>query len=379
MKQGSLNRLWLLSLPTLLFSATANANSDAGYTFKLSGQIMYDVTQYQIHEQGDAQDGVRINERDVRRARLSARGDLNNHWQYNVSLNVANALNNTPDEDPIELWQAYVSYQLWSNGKLKLGQYVEPFGLENATSSLSITFMERGLPYALTPIVGQGAGIAITPNKYIFAEVGVFTRDVNANANLSSAATGRIAFAPIQAKGRLIHLGLNYSEREPEQDEVRYRTTPEADFAPTLFSSGTLSDVQSITLNGIEGAIVIGSASLQAEYISAELHRNIKESRQLESYYVYTSYVVTGETRPYQNGRFKSIKPKSRWGAWELALRYSEINDNEQRKLNTLTFGMNSYINQHLRLMFNYIHAQKDHNDNQSQADVYQMRLQANF
>jgi phosphate-selective porin OprO/OprP len=77
------------------------------------------------------------------------------------------------------------------------------------------------------------------------------------------------------------------------------------------------------------------------------------------------------------------VKPKRRWGALELALRYSALNLVDENVIGgdeqNLTFGLNWYLNRNLRMMFNFVQVDADLR-NTLETDrprIYQLRLQA--
>jgi phosphate-selective porin OprO/OprP len=101
--------------------------------------------------------------------------------------------------------------------------------------------------------------------------------------------------------------------------------------------------------------------------------------------YAQLSWFPTGEHRRYSSRRavFRSVKPKRRWGALELALRYSALNLVDENIIGgdeqNLTFGLNWYLNRNLRMMFNFIQVDADLR-NTLETDrprIYQLRLQA--
>ena len=75
------------------------------------------------------------------------------------------------------------------------------------------------------------------------------------------------------------------------------------------------------------------------------------------------------------------------WGAWELGLRYSyiDLNDEDIRggEERNLTLGLNWYLNTKVRLMFNYIRAEVDDRADPAvddgTVDILQARFQIAF
>lgn len=364
-----------------VFAESANkVQKDPQSTFRLGGLLMYDAVWYQGHDALQGKTTGYTDETGFRRARLSAQGSVYGDWDYNVTLDFSNALNNANNADPVEIWQAFVSYSGFRAMKIKAGQFYEPFSLEAATSSRATTFMERGLPYAFSPVRSVGIGFSAAPAKGLYLEAGGFTEDLNSAGNLKRAFTGRVAYAPIDAKGRLLHFGAGASYRVPGDSTLRYRARPESDLAPAWFSTGTIRNVDNTVLTGVEAAAVNGSVSLQAEYMRSDVSRSDgRAGRNIDGYYVYASWFLTGESRPYRDGRFGTIKPENRWGAWEVAVRNSAISDDSGEKLNDVTLGLNWYINRHARLMANYVRAGYEKGIAQGNGDVFQMRGQVDF
>ena len=359
----------------------SETDDDPQVTFRLGGLLMYDAVWYQGHDALQGRTTGYTDEGGFRRARLSAQGSMDEDWDYNVTLDFTRALNNNASNaGAIEIWQVRVTYSGFGAMKIKAGQLYEPFSLEAATSSRATTFMERGLPYALIPVKSIGMGISATPAKGLYLEGGAFTEDLNSASSLDRAFTGRVAYAPVDTKGRLLHVGAAASHRVPGDSTLRYRARAESDLAPAWFSTGTIRNVDNIVLTGVEAAIVSGAASLQAEYVRSDVSRsNGGQARNIDGYYVYVSWFLTGESRPYRNGRFSTIKPESRWGAWEVAARNSAISDDRGETLSDITLGLNWYLNRHARLMANYVVADYEQGSVQGNADVFQVRGQIDF
>ena len=94
---------------------------------------------------------------------------------------------------------------------------------------------------------------------------------------------------------------------------------------------------------------------------------------------------LTGEHRPRSSknafGRVKPIKEfnfKDKWGAVELAARYSsfDLSTVDQGKLNDFTFGVNWYLTSYARIMYNYIYS---NNPGIETVNMHMVRFQIDF
>jgi len=144
---------------------------------------------------------------------------------------------------------------------------------------------------------------------------------------------------------------------------------------------------------GGELALVYGSFSVQSEYISTMVATTPESTLQNEKYYFsafygYASFFITGEHRNYKTSlaAFDRVKPNKNFGkdkgagAWELGLRYSDIDleDTDIRggELANISLGVNWYLNPATRFMFNYVLANLKGAGN---FNVFEMRFQVDF
>jgi len=258
---------------------------------------------------------------------------------------------------------------------LRVGHFKEPFGLENLTGSSAITLMERGLPTALAP--GRNMGLMARDrflDKRATWAVGAFRETdstgigTDSDAGQEFAVTARLTGLPwYQDKGRrLAHLGLSFSHRNPDDGEVRFRESPESHLAPNLVTTGTfLADTVQLAM--LEGAVVHGPWSLQAELAQAAVTTPGGNDPAFRSMTVMTSCFVTGESRVYDRevGAFDPVLPCSPFlggdgsGAWEVAARYSELDLNDSGipggELRDLSLGVNWYLDANTRFQLNYV------------------------
>ena len=169
-----------------------------------------------------------------------------------------------------------------------------------------------------------------------------------------------------------MHLGLSLSHGIPsgsgEDRTARYRTRPESHLTDDrLVDTGELT-IRSQELINVEGAWLNGPFSIQGEYFYVIADGD--ERLNFKGWYLYGSYVLTGEHRAYRRagGVFGSISPNrpfnpfnGSWGAVELGLRFSSIDLNSGAIKGggerNITVGLNWYLQRKIRLMVNYVHA----------------------
>ncbi len=94
-----------------------------------------------------------------------------------------------------------------------------------------------------------------------------------------------------------------------------------------LIDSGTLVDVDKIQRNGLEQLWIHGPLLVQSE----ALHIKVTRNNGLPTYngngqYIYGSWILTGESRPYTAGTVGNVTPMHDYGAVELLARYSRLN-----------------------------------------------------
>ncbi len=284
-------------------------------------------------------------------------------------------------------------------GKVKVGHFKEPFSLNQLTSDNNITFLERALSDVFSPKRNTGLGVANTAlNKRLTWAAGVF-RDTDSYGDGSGdgnySLTARVTGLPWYEEDgrRLAHLGLSYSHRNPDAF-IRVRQRPEAHLSNVRFVDTGLFYAEDEDRYSLEAALVYGPLSLQAEYIASNIDTRRHGDVNLDGYYVFGSYVLTGENRRYSttSGAFGSIRPNRNfslspenrgWGAWELTLRYSSLDLNDSGihggEEDNVTVGVNWYLNPNTRWMLNYVRANVDHPLYDGAVDILQTRFQFAF
>ena len=349
----------------LIFSTSRGIrfrSTDPALEFRLGGRLHGDLAFFE-------DDRTRIDDFDgqVRRGRIYLRGRVFEDFGFKIEREFAAAR-----EGWRNLW---IRYRPSRSVSLKLGNFVAPFGLQDIASSNYSTLMERSASSALAPSYQTGARLDLNGRIGRRRSRNRWTLSVSASTSPLAQASDdqhrsdhfglavRTTFAPIARKRAVVHVGLAVEYRELlDGSGYRIRARPESGLAPALLDTGLLGDVDSIVSLGIEGAVLSGPFTVQGEYMRSFLQRNAgRNDVGFDGGYFQISYVVTGERRRYSRslGVIRGVKPRHAWGALEVAGRFSTLDLNADDvsggRLRDWTVGVNWYLRENLRVMFNYV------------------------
>lgn len=345
----------------------AYTTEDDAFEWVLDGRFQADTAFY-LGDNNNLSNGY-----ELRRGRLGVKTRLWEHWGGELDFAFEDA--------EVEVKDAFLSYSGLPGTLIKVGQFKEPFSLEEVTSSALIVFMERALPNVLAP--GRHAGIGAEHSgehwRFAYGFFGQEFDDVDEGLDTPDSegwgASARLTGVPIDLGPGLLHLGVSAAMRRPDSDDkgsnrVRFRTRSETHVErERLLSTGRISDVNRWYTFGAEAAASVGPVLLQGEYIRTEVDRGRGlRDPDFDGWYAMASWMITGERRPYDSraGEFGEIYPRRKSGAWEVAARYSTVDLNDRRAgieggaaYNT-TLGLNWYPNRNVRMMFNWVRANHD-------------------
>jgi len=306
---------------------------------------------------------------EVRRARLGVKGRIGGIADYLLQGNIVGS--RLMDE-------AWIDINKYEPLGFKFGQFKQPVGLEQLTSSNNIDFMERSYVDQLVPAKKMGAMLHGEVTGFTYAG-SIFQPNDDAKSarddKQSFAARGTVNFAELMGnKEAVMHLGIsgwdqNY-EVSPESSGNTSKAA-ESTTRSTIFSyrsggrglanafrmqvggeacgsadyhclSPNSAKVKSDAL-GLEAIGAYGPVKLQAEYLSAYYKAygyTDTISADTDAWYVEGLWMLTGEkyADAYKKGAFGLVKPKNdfdgegkNWGAIELGLRMDAFTvDNTQ-------------------------------------------------
>lgn len=343
----------------------------------------------------------------IRRARIGIEGSYYKDFGYKFEYDFARGNGSVASG----LTDAYISWKGYDPLNIKVGQFKEPFSLEEATSNRWLTFIERnnvvntfsdndnaykvglGLGYSQprwtanialqTESVGSGGASSSTSSNNTMGN----TNRNNGSGDTGWGVTGRVTGLPwFEDKTKFLHVGLSGSERQIDNNfkadgtfnngGIFFGNQINTNVDRTyILNTGNLTTTngsriaQRIARFGGETALVYGPFSSQAEYIQANVSGKGYNDEALNGWYGYASYFLTGESRAYKTstGAWDRIKPKQNfnthggWGAWEIAAGYDYLNlidgNINGGRATTGKVGVNWYPNSHIKMMANFIHA----------------------
>ncbi|MCC5793519.1 MAG: porin [Chromatiales bacterium] len=315
----------------------------------------------------------------VRRARVGINGSFGDGFAYHAEFNFA--------ENDLSAADQWLSYSKLGPGTLKIGHFKVPFGLNEQTSSNSISFIERTMgTEAFVDSRKLGVGYEYFASNYGY-QLMAYTRgigDSNASGDEPIGGAGRFVFNPMTGDRGTVHLGVAVAYQSTDDDnEVRFRSRPEvrAGGTPRLVNTGMISNASSTLKLGLEGGWVTGPFWLEGEYMRADVSRKDGFSDvDFSAWHIQSGYVFNG-TRPYRGGRFRTVKSNNDRAAWEVAVRYSAIDLNDGvisgGEENNITLGLNVYPSDNVRFMANVIFV--DQKDTGDKPTAFALRTQVNF
>ncbi len=269
-------------------------------------------------------------------------------------------------------------------GRIRIGNFFVPFGLEQVTNDTNNIFMERSIPTQGIFTADREVGIALyncSDDQSVTWASGVFFDSISEGLkeriddNQGYRVSGRVTWLPFYdepSNGRyLIHTGAGILHTDDQDNKVSFRARPQIKEGPRIIDSGAL-DADRYTTGNLEFAAVGGPVTLQSEAFLSSVDMISGGAQTTHGGYAHLSYFLTGENRVFERfgqhgAQFGRNVPTSNFfivpgaispGAWELKTRYSHLNLDQFNKgqYNDLTSGFNWYWSDRTRVMFDWIH-----------------------
>ena len=350
-------------------------NADGEHSLNLGGRIHADASTHNgddnLINRGSLAPLEATAGSEIRRARLALKGTLYSDYKYHLEGDWAG--------DKVSLKDVMVTYTGIDPLEITVGNQKHAMSMEIQESSNDIMFNERSLLSALTaPAFDRAMGINLKSKGDDWSlQGGIYGDAISSSGDGADEGSGwsvRGTFAPVNSGDSVVHLGANLGQRKANDNNTlvnsksprfRYETTHISDLY--LSDTGAIAGFDDITLAVFEGAIMSGPFSLQGEYGSASVSREHRGDLDFDAWYLQAAWTLTGEVRRYKgsDGEFKGLVPAHNfdpaegfWGAWELALRFDQLDlvdggilGGEQDRA---TLNLNWYLNPNLRILMGY-------------------------
>lgn len=353
----------------------------------------------------------------IRLGRLAFKGGVGECLNYNITLDFGRTqsnwtqtngavLNTNPNSYGLtfieEAWLAYTG--LWECTRIRIGQFTPLSTIDdmgNYGTANGQMFMESALAtraFFVPSFVDSDSrtrkGLGVVVDGQI---CDMFTLAAAAYQPASGAVNNfgdptrsdrwggalRGTFSPIHDCDHAFHIGaiaryqdLNATRAGAPVLNTLFFTTPEVigrnyigdarnfsvntTLIPDLLNTGALR-AKYYTHYAGDILWLYGPFTFEGEYHQAFVGRKDDTNVQFRGGHGQIGYVLTGESRCYDfvHGAIGGIKPDCEWGAWEVVARYSALTLNNKNVFGgyggNATFGINWYVNDNIRVAFNYI------------------------
>lgn len=295
-----------------------------GWSFKPRGRVQVDLGG--VNAPGTIHPNIRPSlgyAAEFRRAYLGFDGTMPGGFGYRIEADFANS--------DVQLTDVYLTYKANPKLTFTLGQH-KPFqGMEEGTSDLFTSFMERAAFASGFGFERRVGASATYTGKLVQVQAGVFTdnaADLNTDRNNSYGLDGRVVFMPTIGKAQM-HIGgsIHYRDFNDAATTTRYRVRP---FVHTtdvrLIDTGTFSATGERVI-GAELAYVSGRFHATAESQWLTALRPGLANPTFNGGYAEVGYMLTDDVTAYKNGAYDRIRPKKPvgkggLGAFQLNARY---------------------------------------------------------
>ena len=318
------------------------------------------------------------NKFDLRRVRLILKGKTGPRLDYKFEYEFQGAGSR-------RLLDAYGDLHLFPFTSLQVGQFKEPFGLEQCTKDKNLFFAERSMAYYMTPRrdVGVMAHGSFLDDRIHYG-VGLFNGDGQDDSTGGDEddpqLTGRLVLLPLKDRGPALVENLQiggsfgYARIDRNNVDIHIKTaglTPFFDVASRA-KFNIIREVKSRSRYGAEVGWTYGPLALMGEYVTLRF-KDVETSSErfnvrLRDYYLGLLWMVTGERPAFKDGKFQPIRPnkpfwQGGWGGLGLAFRYDLFKadqgvyenliyvGNSVREAEAYTVAVNWYLNGHTQVI----------------------------
>lgn len=304
---------------------------DNGWSFKPRGRLQIDAGGVNAPSGLDETSSDHLGfSTELRRAYLGFDGTMPGGFGYRFEVDLANS--------SVVINDMYLTYRVNKNVTLALGNQKPNTGLEDQTSDLFTSFMERA---SFTGAFGFERRVGLNAqylNKAVLVQAGVFSDDpnsLNSDYDKSWSTDGRVVFMPTVAGGTL-HLGgsVHWRTLNDSIPTVTYQSRPFVHTTDLRFLSAGVTNADNELGLGLEAAWIKGRFHATTESYWQKVRRTGFADPTFNGGYAEVGYMLTHDDTAYKAGVFERIRPhngmdKGGLGAVQLNVRYDWLNLND--------------------------------------------------
>lgn len=366
------------------------ATADGAFSLSLRSLVQFDTGYF---SQGKNPAGVDLNSgSNFRRAQIGIQGTAFKDWSYNFIYDFGG--NGTEKNGYI--YYAYAQYDGLGPFHARIGAIAPFAGIEDATGSPDLIFLERPTSTDIARNIGgspgrEGIDLFVQGDTYLLsaAYTGKKTTDV-ATFDAQQSVVTRASWLAVSEPDVKWLLDANFSHVFKIAD-----TAPNSNANTFSFSNGpelaidaskTVNtgniDANKVTEFGFETAATYAGFYGQGGWFHYNIERRTAvPNPNFDGWYAALTYSLTGEEHQYDptTASFRGLRPakplgsQGGFGAWELKARWSSI-DLDFNPLTTAaaggifggkqdvwTVGVNWYVNNAIRFALDYDNIQVNH------------------
>ena len=352
------------------------------FSLRLGTLLQADYRHFNYGEEDTGKDRF-----DIRRARLVVEGTTLKYFDYKFQYEFQGAQSRN-------LLDAYVDANVLRAASFRVGQFKEPFGLEQSNDVKNWIFAEPAVVYFLSPSrdVGVAAHASLCDDRVNYG-IGIFNGDgpddtVGGDED-SPQITGRLVVSPFRSMNipvlENLQFGgsLSHANIDRNNVSIELKTPGLTPFFSVEASAKyrLIRDANSLNRYDAELGWAYGPLALMGEY--AKVHYDdVQTSAEqfdidLDAWYVSFLWMITGEKPSFRHGVFQPIDParsvfQGGLGALGLALRYQAFRTDEDmyqylvtegesvRRADSYSLALNWWLNRFVRVIVDFTRTEFD-------------------
>ena len=310
-------------------------------------------------------------EHGFRRGRLGFRlQGKDKHWQFVAEHDLAER---TPAD-------AYLEWTPVDGQSLRVGQFKQPFTLEDANSDKQTAFLEPSFVGGFAISRRIGAEYARFGKRGTF-NVAVFDQRLD-GTNDARGATVRGTWVLHADEAGVLHVGASVASESPEAPRASFSANPGTVFTGVrVASTGGIDGVERLDRAALEGLWLQGPWSLQVEAAQVRARRDAAADFHGNASSLLLTWSPNG-ARSYKRGVAVAPTPKGH-AVWEFGLRWSAIDLNDTGvaggHADSIGLAATCYANRYVRVIGDVLRVDSDRRGVETSPVVAGVRFQFTY